>query len=274
VKVTVGIPVYNEERSIANALQSVLSQKVKAEIKVIVVASGCTDETVNIVNGILDPRVSLIVENKRKGKSSAWNIIKKAAKTDYIVYTDGDILLDNTAIQTLIDSMGTCPTLKAIGGVPVPISNGNSFLSFINTFPYHNPSDRLLSGYLYLIKRDAMDLIPNHVINEDDYISSVLGRENFLIDEDAKVFVEFPKTLRDYCSQKIRIYAGKRQRKSEYPIKTQKIHPLERLKKVKGKEFLYLPGYILITSYCRTIARIRGKRKITNLWKPITSSKP
>mgnify|MGYP001590781332 FL=1 len=79
--ITVGIPTYNEENSIAKCINSILPQ-IKKDDEVIVVASGCTDNTVLEIKKIMekDKRVKLIIETERKGKSSALNEIIKNAK--------------------------------------------------------------------------------------------------------------------------------------------------------------------------------------------------
>ena len=54
MKVSVVIPVYNEEKYIKNCLESLMKQEEKPD-EIIVVDNNCTDETINIVkkyNGI------------------------------------------------------------------------------------------------------------------------------------------------------------------------------------------------------------------------------
>ncbi|HEV2038246.1 MAG TPA: glycosyltransferase, partial [Candidatus Eremiobacteraceae bacterium] len=60
-----GIMAYNEERNIARLLDSVLQQSVSDRLaSIVVVASGCTDRTCEIVEHYArrDSRISLIAE--------------------------------------------------------------------------------------------------------------------------------------------------------------------------------------------------------------------
>src|SRR5882762_11097249 len=71
---SIGIMAYNEEANIARTLQAVLAQhgpSIRIE-EVIVVASGCTDNTVPIVAQIAEQeaRVRLYTQEKREGKAS------------------------------------------------------------------------------------------------------------------------------------------------------------------------------------------------------------
>src|SRR5579863_3836534 len=73
LRCSVGIMPYNEEANIVNAIRTILRQQcTSAEIaELIVVASGCTDRTAELVRALIDedPRVALIVEADRAGKA-------------------------------------------------------------------------------------------------------------------------------------------------------------------------------------------------------------
>ena len=100
--ITVGVPTYNEQDSILGCLDSCLRQT-RLPDEIIVVASGCTDKTVQRVKEyqIAHPRIRLIIEEERKGKISAINKILKNAKGNLIVHTDGDVVLRDNSIEKL-----------------------------------------------------------------------------------------------------------------------------------------------------------------------------
>jgi biofilm PGA synthesis N-glycosyltransferase PgaC len=80
ISVSVGVCAYNEEKNIEKALRAVLEQPLDGfSLKeVIVVSSASTDRTDAIVSEISrsDPRVTLVVQEKREGKTSAVNLFK------------------------------------------------------------------------------------------------------------------------------------------------------------------------------------------------------
>src|SRR5579864_3985776 len=76
VSLAIGIMAYNEERNIGALLDSVFAQTASEKIaRIVVVASGCTDRTCEIVSRYSqgDPRVVLIEEPDRAGKTAAIN---------------------------------------------------------------------------------------------------------------------------------------------------------------------------------------------------------
>src|SRR5260370_37100428 len=86
VACSIGIMAYNEEANIARTIYAVLAQQgpsIRIQ-EVIVVASGCTDNTVPIVTEITEkePRVHLFPQEKREGKASAINLFLKKATGD------------------------------------------------------------------------------------------------------------------------------------------------------------------------------------------------
>ena len=72
---SIGVMAYNEQANIADALASMLGQQLNGRriAELIVVASGCEDQTCAIVADIArrDDRVRLIEQERRQGKASA-----------------------------------------------------------------------------------------------------------------------------------------------------------------------------------------------------------
>ena len=93
---SVGIMAYNEEANIERTLRAILDQQsLTTRIEeVIVVASGCTDHTVPLVDVIAqqEPKVSLYVQEKREGKASAINLFLKQATSQVVVLLGADVI--------------------------------------------------------------------------------------------------------------------------------------------------------------------------------------
>ncbi len=87
--VSIIIPVYNRERTIKRAVDSVLCQTY-FDIEVIVVDDGSTDNTVALVNEYHDKRVRIICQKERRGANRARNIGIANAKGEYIAFQDSD----------------------------------------------------------------------------------------------------------------------------------------------------------------------------------------
>ena len=86
--ISVVIPLYNKEASIAQSLSSVLSQSYD-DFEVVIVDDGSTDGSVSIVESIKDPRIRLI-RQENGGPSKARNTGVKNAKGQWILFIDAD----------------------------------------------------------------------------------------------------------------------------------------------------------------------------------------
>ena len=85
------VPVYNRACSIRAAIESVLSQSVR-EIEVIVVDDGSSDATREVVRGVDDPRVRLVVRDANSGAAAARNAGVAVAVGRYVAFLDSDDL--------------------------------------------------------------------------------------------------------------------------------------------------------------------------------------
>src|ERR1700758_715870 len=88
-RVSVVIPVYNNETYIAAALKSVLSQTRPAD-EIIVVDDGSTDGTAKVLQSFCNDIRYLYQQNR--GEPSARNRGIREAKYEYIAFLDGDDL--------------------------------------------------------------------------------------------------------------------------------------------------------------------------------------
>ncbi|RVU34109.1 glycosyltransferase family 2 protein [Hwanghaeella grinnelliae] len=89
--VSVIIPVFNREKTIRAAVDSVLLQS-HGNIEVLVVDDCSSDRTREVVEAIPDKRVRLIPREKNGGAGAARNAGIAAAKGDYIAFQDSDDL--------------------------------------------------------------------------------------------------------------------------------------------------------------------------------------
>ncbi len=96
--ISVVIPLYNKEASIAQSLRSVLSQSYD-DFEVVLVDDGSTDGSMSIVESMQDSRVRLI-RQENGGPSKARNTGVKNAKGEWIVFLDADDELLPGALET------------------------------------------------------------------------------------------------------------------------------------------------------------------------------
>src|SRR5512139_438344 len=93
LRCSVGVTAYNEEANIGSLLEALLGQHLHdVEIsEIIVVASGCTDNTVPIIQSYTAefPLIRLFVQSKREGKTAAINVFLANAREDICVLESG-----------------------------------------------------------------------------------------------------------------------------------------------------------------------------------------
>jgi len=87
--VSVVIPAYNAEKTIRNAIDSVLGQTM-SNLEVIVVDDASTDGTVHAVEAVDDPRVRLLRSRRNSGPSAARNVGVKSAEGYWVAFLDAD----------------------------------------------------------------------------------------------------------------------------------------------------------------------------------------
>lgn len=87
-KVSVILPVFNGERYIRKAIESVLNQTL-TDFELIIVNDGSTDNTLNIINEFEDSRIVLISQ-ENLGPGAARNSALEKATGEYVMYLDAD----------------------------------------------------------------------------------------------------------------------------------------------------------------------------------------
>lgn len=99
--ISVVLPVYNAEKYLRRAIQSVLDQTYQ-NFEIIAVNDGSTDHSLEILNTLDDPRVR-IISKENTGVSDARNIAIDAAKGEYICFLDADDCFASNLFQRMND---------------------------------------------------------------------------------------------------------------------------------------------------------------------------
>jgi glycosyltransferase involved in cell wall biosynthesis len=114
---------HNEAATIGAALRAIVEEPdgIVQVSSIVVVASGCTDGTEDVVRGIAaeDPRVRLLREQERSGKAAAINWFMRETTEPICVLVSGDVILTPGALTRLISPLEG-ETVGMTGGRPVP----------------------------------------------------------------------------------------------------------------------------------------------------------
>jgi GT2 family glycosyltransferase len=118
VKASVVIPVRNREKTILDAVRSVLDQKADFRFNVIVVDNHSTDRTTEILRGVADSRlVHIIPDRSDLGIGGCWNeAIYSAQCGRYSVQLDSDDLyVNDSALRRIVEELERGPYAMVIG---------------------------------------------------------------------------------------------------------------------------------------------------------------
>lgn len=223
--VTVGVCAYNEGFNIGNLLRDILhEQELPAESEVIVVCSGCTDNTVSAAeeHARADPRVKLLVEEARNGKTSAINNILHNARGSSILLVSADTLPSLGCFARLLGRLKTSQ-VGIVCGNPVPTNGTNTLVNKLvqmlwsmHCQVFAELNDAGLARHateVFCIRRGIVNEIPAETVNDDAYIAVTAKKQGWLIkfEPKATVLIRGPETFTEYLSQRRRILWGHRQ---------------------------------------------------------------
>jgi dolichol-phosphate hexosyltransferase len=102
VKLSILMPVYNEEARVATAVKQALDVTYPCEIELVIVDDGSRDSTAEILGRFDDPRLTVVVQPRNQGKGAAVRKAAEAASGDYVVILDADLEYDPQDIPRLV----------------------------------------------------------------------------------------------------------------------------------------------------------------------------
>lgn len=220
---SIGIMAHNEEANIARTLHAVLQQQgptLRIE-EIIVVASGCTDRTIPVVAEIAlqEPRVRLLIQEKREGKASAINLFLKQAISPVVVLIGADVLPATSALEHLCAPLKD-PKIGMVGGRPVPVNDPATFMGYAAHLLWriHDRLARIHPKLGEVIAfRNVIAGIPNDSAVDEISIQALISQLGYqLIYEPACiVYNKGPLSIPDFLRQRRRIYAGHMQARDQ-----------------------------------------------------------
>jgi cellulose synthase/poly-beta-1,6-N-acetylglucosamine synthase-like glycosyltransferase len=224
IKCSVGITAHNEEANIGQLLEAMLDQRLHTvEIsEIIVVASGCTDRTEEIIWEYMekDARIQLYVQEKREGKTSAINIFLRHATEDVCVLESGDTLPHEDTIENMV-RMFADPAVGMTGAHKVPVNTPDHIVGFLSHLRLKMEHQLCLEiprlGELIAFRK-VFDQIPPDVAMDEAFVEALVVRRGLQVRyaPDAVVFNMGPETVSDFIKQRRRNHAGHLYLKDKY----------------------------------------------------------
>lgn len=301
---SVGVMAYNEEKNICHILNALLKQDLEFEnpkidkfflniVEIIVVSSGSTDDTDKIVESFMQkyPKIKLIKEEKRSGKSSAINLFIKESTSDILIVESADTIPEKKTVQRLISPFINFNNLSftdigMTGARPVPVNTENTFTGYaVNLLWRLHHKMALFSPKLgeMIAFRKVFESIPAKSAVDEASIEALITQKNLKCHyvPDAVVKNKGPETISDFIKQRRRIATGHLwlKKNQNYSVASGNITLLVSLFLMevfsKPKDFFKIVLVAKLELLCRLLAFYDYYFKKDNpfIWEMIKSSK-
>jgi biofilm PGA synthesis N-glycosyltransferase PgaC len=286
---SIGVMAYNEEANIGKTLQALLEQRTTTCVieEILVVASGCTDRTEDIVRGFCSqyPQVRLISQATREGKSSAVNVFLNNVRTDILVSVGADTIPWPESIQRLVEPFHEAP-VGMTGGHPIPLNDPKTFMGFAvhwlwelhHQIALRTPKMGELTAYRRIFQR-----IPVRSSVDEAAMEPLIAGQDYRLRyvPEAIVNNRGPQTVSDFLKQRRRIYSGhlKMRRWRGYTVATMSsVHILSAVLRAwrwDWRHVFWTPAVIVLEIYGRFLGWVDAKLKKRDhaVWERISTTK-
>ena len=288
-RIVIGICAYNEENNIGRTLRNLVSEQGLPETcRILVVCSGCTDRTPQVVKEFQaeDSRIEPIFEERRTGKANALNKIFRIAREseDVLVLVNADALPRGGSLMTLVSELERSDA-GAVFAQPVPFEgfHGTCYgIVRVIWRLHHMISLRKmpkLSGELCAVRASYLQEIPGNVATDEPYIELAIRRQGYriLYVPVALVNIRCPTNVFDLLKQRKRIWVGHMQLQNETGFKvstTSFSNILKAASELRPTEILYLSLGVFLEAIAYFQAKMEVRKgSIPFTWEPIGSTK-
>jgi cellulose synthase/poly-beta-1,6-N-acetylglucosamine synthase-like glycosyltransferase len=128
-RISILISAYNEAKHIEATVLNKLAQDYQGELEVLVASDGSTDGTDEIVTRLAktDPRLRLIRQEPRQGKTAALNRLVELATGDILVFSDANSLYGTDTVRHLLENFAD-PSVGYVTGKMVYVNSDGSMI--------------------------------------------------------------------------------------------------------------------------------------------------
>lgn len=103
MKLSILMPVYNEEERIADAVKQALDVSYPCDVEMVVVDDGSRDGTADVLDRLDDSRLQIVRHARNQGKGAAIRTAAQRATGEYMVILDADLEYDPEDIPRLLE---------------------------------------------------------------------------------------------------------------------------------------------------------------------------
>ncbi|SDN00903.1 Glycosyltransferase, catalytic subunit of cellulose synthase and poly-beta-1,6-N-acetylglucosamine synthase [Daejeonella rubra] len=217
---TLVIAAYNEESIISEKIQNTLSLNYpEGKLEILFITDGSTDKTPEIVKQY--PDIKLMHQPERKGKVAALHRAVEQVKSEIIIFTDANTLLNKDAMMNIVIHYAD-KQVGAVAGEKRVHSEERADAGTAGEGFYWKYESKLkkwdselfsvvgAAGELFSVRRDLYQAVPEDTILDDFMISMLIALKSYRIIYEPRAYAveNASANITEELKRKIRIAAG------------------------------------------------------------------
>jgi len=295
--VTVGIPSFNEEKTIGELLDAILIQDCSNYNleKIVVVTDGSTDKTARIVaqKRRKNAKIELFRHRVRKGKCARLNELYRKNESDILITLDADVQLKDSRTLAKMIKKFTHEDVVLVSANDRPFAAHSFTQKIVNTWynMWHYVTNDFKKGNnVYNVHGDASALrkefakrimYPKNITADQDYLyfSAISQNKRYVFAKDAVVLFHTPDTITEFSFQTSRFLHEKAAILPQFRELMEREYHLPFLFKLK-KVLLYVAEnpiyfFLALSVYAYIVFFYKKRDPLNNrgMWQQIISTK-
>jgi glycosyltransferase involved in cell wall biosynthesis len=220
MNVSIVIPAHNEAANIGRLLTALLEQETRVAriVEIVVVASGCTDDTAAVSRefGRGRPGVHVHVQERREGKVAAINAYLKLRdpRAEVTVICSADLDLQRDCVEKMVCFLRDHPDVGMVGGRPVPNNDGSTLVGRMVGLVWelhHRVSLEVPKmGEIVAFRSRLVEYVSELSVVDEASIEDIVRAKGYKLGyvPEAVVTNHGPETFPEYFEQRRRIARG------------------------------------------------------------------
>jgi glycosyltransferase involved in cell wall biosynthesis len=220
MNVSILVPAHNEADNIQTVLQSLIDQRTSHAriVEIVVVASGCTDDTAGLARKVTKgrPGMHVHIQERRAGKVAAINEYLKMRdpRADVIILCSADLRVAPDVAERIAMCFRDHPDVGMVGARPVPDNDGSKLVGkmvqLLWEMHHRIALEHPKMGELVAFRANLIERVSELSVVDEASIEDVVRSKGYGLAyiPDAVVTNHGPETLNEYFEQRRRIARG------------------------------------------------------------------
>jgi biofilm PGA synthesis N-glycosyltransferase PgaC len=220
MNVSIVVPAYNEGRGIRRVLSALLDQETRLAriVEIVVVASGCTDDTADAARelGRGRPGVHVHVQERREGKVAAINayLRMRDPRAEVVVVCSADLDVSRDVVENMVAFLNDHPDVGMVGARPVPDNDASQLVGRMVKLLWelHHRVALMVPkmGEIVAFRSSLVEHVSELSVVDEASIEDIVRAKGYRLGyvPEAIVTNHGPETIGEYFEQRRRIARG------------------------------------------------------------------